>query len=389
MVSMDDVRRAYARAIGHDDRQLPVQFREHVERSESGGTAATGIVIGDAIRSDDDLLRTAGLDPDAWEVVPGAKRVWSKSRDGSRSIFFAFRRRGADDDTARWLASRIDPIKPAIAADEADGAPLFVALADLQIGKAHERLGGTPELVARCEAVLADLAAVCGREHPRELVIADLGDICEGTSSHTSQSQAAANDIPQAEQLRVAARILMQYIVTLAPLCGRTTVAAVRSNHGEERLADGKTNGAGDWGLMAAGIVADAFDLIGSGTQVEFRLQDALEAGVRVQLGGMQVALTHGHYAKRISRMGDWVASQAGGMRPSVFDDCPVVVHGHFHHFTAQSSRGRLILGCPAMESGSDWVAKASGEYADPGVLTFRERGGRLADLRIFTPPTT
>lgn len=381
-------RAALARERGRAaSRALPADFRPHVETGEHGGVAATGLVERGSIRSDADLLTAAGLDPDHWELAPGTKRVWCHAdRPGEVSIFFAFEEREQDDAVARWLASRFEPPAPAAHTD-APGAPLFIALADLQIGKSDERLGGTPELVARCRSVLSQLQAICREERPSEIVLADLGDICENTASHTHGSQAASNDIPVAEQVRVAARILMAFTVALRPLCDRLTVAGVRSNHGEERLPDGKVNRSGDWGIAVVSLLSDTWELLApSGPRPDFIVQDALEPGVRVDLGPLPIGLTHGHYAKRVQRMPDWVAQQCGGMRPSVFDGCPVIVHGHFHHLTVQSSRGRLILGCPAMESGSDWVAKASGEWSDPGVLTFRERGGRLADLRILTP---
>lgn len=387
MTTLDDIRSAADReATAAANRALPADYRPHVELRDDGGVAATGLVDDTLITCEDDLLAMAGLDPQAWELEPGTKRIWAHNDSDRRSIYFGFRKRDQHSELATWLASKIEPAKPTdrpAQTSSGSGDPLFIALADLQIGKT-DRLGGTPELIRRCDDVLARLVEQCSQDRPREIVLADLGDICENTSSHTSSSQAATNDLPVSEQLRVAARILMTYIITLRPLTDRMTVAAVRSNHGEERLADGKTNG-GDWGIMAAGIVQDAFRLIGD-DDVTFRLQEPLEAGVRVELGDLAIGLTHGHYARRVDRMGDWVAQQCGGLRPSVFDDCRVIVHGHYHHLTAASSRGRLILGCPAMESGSDWVAKRSGEYGDPGVLTFRERDGHLADLRVITP---
>ena len=114
------------------------------------------------------------------------------------------------------------------------------------------------ELVERCENILGQVKALCERERPREIVVADLGDICEGTNNHTSTSQASTNDLPQSEQLRVAGRILMEYVTTLAPLCAHLTLAGVRSNHGEERLANGQVNGVGDWGVALIKTIGDA-----------------------------------------------------------------------------------------------------------------------------------
>lgn len=390
---MDSIRKAAsAEESARQAAELPREFRRHVEHDGDGGTAATGLVGRDIIRNDDDLLRLAGFDPLEWEVTPGAKRTWFKSAQGAISVFFGFQRRtDGSRAAAELLAGHFDPPTPTTVPAGTVGLPLFVALADLQTGKAGERLGGTPELVARARDILGQLVDLVAAERPSEIVVADLGDICEGTSSHTSTSQASTNDMSTSEQLRVAARLEMEYLVALSPYTPRITFAGVRSNHGEERLASGQANGHGDWGIMTGGIIRDAFDLLvpDAGERPAFVLQDPLEAGLRIEVDGMPVALTHGHYAKTLQRLPDWVAMQAGGARLSPFSDVPVVVHGHFHHFSATSSRGRLILGCPALESGSDWVAKRSGEYSDPGVLTFRVRDGRLADLRVFTPRDT
>lgn len=96
------------------------------------------------------------------------------------------------------------------------------------------------------------------------------------------------------------------------------------------------------------------------------------------------IAMLHGHYAKKVTKLGDWVAQQAGGIRDTNYRDATTVIHGHFHHLTVQESRGRVIYGCPALECGSDWLTRLNGEYSNPGVLTLRVKDGRTCGLRIF-----
>lgn len=368
-----------------DNQKLKPDYRPHVELSADGGVAATGLVDAELIKSDEDLLRVAGLDPAFWVVDGATKKIWMHTDSRNRrSIYFGFHKRTQRNELAEWLASKFQGVE-AKTIETADGAPLIVCLADMQTGKANEHNGGTVELVKRAEDVLSQLKALCMRERPEHIVIADLGDICEGTSNHTSQSQAAANDLPQSEQLRVAGRIIMEYVTTLAPFTKRVTIVGVRSNHAEERLQDGKVNGNGDYGVSLVKTIGDAIQLFGN-INADTVTEKPLEHGVSITVDGATIAMFHGHYAKRVEKIGDWVASQSGGLRATIYDRAATVIHGHFHHLTVQESRGRMIYGCPALEGGSDWLTRATGEYSQPGVLTLRVRGGLVGGLRVFEP---
>lgn len=386
-MSLDDIQTALKKdAVKAANSRLKPEYRPHVELGADGGTAATGLVSTTLIKDDDDLLRMAGLDPAEWCLDEGSKKIWCHTDDDDkRSIYFGFHRRNRNDRVAAWLAAPFKGVDTAVQG-ACDGLPIIVCLADMQTGKAGEAHGGTMELIVRCENILGQLKAVCERERPREIVVADLGDICEGTNNHTSTSQASTNDLPQSEQLRVAGRILMEYVTTLAPLCGRLTLAGVRSNHGEERLANGQVNGTGDWGVALIKTIGDAIDLLGGDLKnhVTVMVEEPLVHGIALEVEGAHIAMLHGHYAKRVSKLGDWVAQQAGGIRDTIYRDAQTVIHGHFHHLTVQESRGRVIYGCPALECGSDWLTRSTGEYSNPGVLTLRVKDGRTCGLRIF-----
>lgn len=330
-----------------------------------------------------DMLQALGLPQNA-DVR--SLSAWATTSDG-RKIGATVRPGSTIDHTAlaSLLAEPFKGYEPPAPSGTGAGADMLVAFADLQLGKAGERRGGTPELILRFRDVVSQLREQCKRDHPRRLVIADLGDICEGTSNHTSGSQTAANDLSQAEQLRICGRLLMEALVTLAPYAVHTTLACVRSNHAEERLADGKTNGRGDYGIMLGGIIKDAVELLGL-DGVDVVTQDFLTPALPVEVGGVPVALTHGHYARRIDKMGDWVAQQAGGLEESPLTRARAVVYGHFHHLDVRESRGRLLVCCPAMESGSEWLRRATGEYSRAGVLTMRAVDGDIVSLSIVRP---
>ena len=386
-MSLEDLRSQLKNdATREANNRLKPEYRPHVEMGATNGTAATGLVSTSLIGNDDDLLRLAGLDPAEWCLDAGSKKIWCHTDDDDkRSIYFGFHKRNKDDAVSAWLAAPFKGVEP-VHDTPCEGLPLIVCLADMQTGKAGEAHGGTMELVERCENILGQLKALCERERPREIVVADLGDICEGTNNHTSTSQASTNDLPQSEQLRVAGRILMEYVTTLAPLCAHLTLAGVRSNHGEERLANGQANGVGDWGVALIKTIGDAIELLDGGfrERVTVLTEQPLAHGLALEVEGAHIAMLHGHYAKKVTKLGDWVAQQAGGIRDTIYRDAMTVIHGHFHHLTVQESRGRVIYGCPALECGSDWLTRSNGEYSNPGVLTLRVKDGRTCGLRIF-----
>lgn len=369
------------------DHDAPKQYRAGYTLDGDTGTGSTGPYDPDSelIRTNDDILRKMGLDPASW-VIEGNVHQWSKQmQDGTMrvSIFAGFHRRTEEKTEARLLSGDITPIKPLKPETKHDGDPLVVCLADLQLGKAGEPHGGTPELIERFEDILGQIAGVARRDKPRMIVLSDVGDMCESTMNHTAMSQTAHNDLPFAQQLRVARRLFTKAIVTLAKYTPRLVVTGVPSNHMEERLADGKTNGYSDYGVENLKTIRDSFDMLTKGRKPEFIIPEPLDTGTFIDVDGLGVAFTHGHYAGKQSKIPDWLAFQAS-IPGSIYAKSRVLVYGHWHHFDATFTRGRQAYCCPALESGSNWLFQRNAEYSDPGVLTFRVRNSKLCDMRIF-----
>ncbi|MEE8666850.1 MAG: hypothetical protein SOI13_01565 [Bifidobacterium mongoliense] len=344
-----------------------------------------------------EVFKRFHLDPQKFAIADDTVRMstWQQSRrlaNGDRDVvdLYSYRarfRRISDEGKAmaELLASQITPVAPKPDSEFASGDPLVICFADLQTGKAGERFGGTAELIDHFHSVLGSLVDIAARDNPRIIAICDLGDICEGWSNHTSISQVSTNDITQSEQLRVARRLLTEAIISLAPYAARTIVAGVDSNHMQERVQNGQQNRHGDYGLENLRGIKDAFELLETDLEPEFVIPGPLDSGAFITVDGLRIALTHGHDAKRIQNMPQWLANQAA-MPGSPYAKASVLVHGHYHHLAIQESRHRLILGCPALESGSNWVLRGEGEESDPGVLTFRVHDGRLHGLRIVEP---
>ena len=337
------------------------------------------------------LVERAGFDPEHWALAP-RQGGYVTDADGRRRRIALIRHEASPEPeaVAKLLASAM-PAWPDKAGEPRRGGAYCLCLADLQTGKAQEARGGTAELVIRVRSIIRQARAAVAAERPAEAVIFELGDICEGNANHTAQSQLASNDLSQAEQLEVCARLILEAIAALAPLVPRLSLVCVRSNHGEERRG-GQTVGRGDFGVLVGRTIAAALELAGAEWAARVRVitQNALETGAGVTVQGLPIAAFHGHYAKSEKNLPAWIAQQAGGVGEHAAGACyraaRVVLHGHFHHLRIEQSRGRTIIGCPSLESGSAWVERASGEYAQPGAIALRVRAGRLLGIELLEP---
>lgn len=336
-----------------------------------------------------------GLSAEKFEIVDDTIRcsTWQQSRrtdDGDRDIVnlysyrAKFRRKRDKTELARELVSLIRPTK-STRLQTASGLPMVVCLADAQMGKDGPDSDGQETMDRRFDSALARVAALVKQNKPSELIIADNGDPIENITS-SAPNQIATNVLELPEQLQLWQRRLTQTILTLAPFAGRTHVAAVPSNHGEVRNSAGKV-GYGDHGLGVAHTVEDAFNLL-SGAKYDLTFHypaSKHDVITYVDVADTKVAFTHGHHAKQIDRMPQWVANQAASMR-SPMRDATIVAHGHFHQPGYRESRGRGIVSCSMFDPGSSWFENLTGEYSRPSIATFSIREKRVFDLRFVEP---
>lgn len=365
----------------------PTKYQKHAEFDENGGTASTGPVR-QMVTDYSELLRLAGLDPESFRIV-GKVSQWTKThhdREDTYSFLFTFEAiTAAEDDTewARELASLITPIK-ITKMPNATGLPMVVSLADSQVGKDGPDANDAETMDRRFEVALGQVAALVKSKKPSELIIADCGDPIEGITS-SAPNQIATNTLELPDQLRMWQRRLTQTILTLAPLAGKTHIAAVPSNHGEIRNSAGKV-GYGDHGIGVAMTVQDAFEMLGSKFDLTFHFPATKhEVVTYVDIADTRVAFTHGHHAKALDRMPQWVANQAASLR-SPMRDATIVVHGHFHQPGYRESRGRSIISSSMFDSGSAWFENLTGEFSRPSITTFSIRDKRVSDLRFVEP---
>ena len=260
---------------------------------------------------------------------------------------------------------------------------LYLAGHQLKVTHNCDTLGGIAELQERFDRLLGEIVALAAAERPREIVIADVGDICENVANNTSVDQASTNDLTLSEQMEWANRLVAQSIISLQPYTPKLTVLGVPSNHGADKLPNGKQNGHGDWGLTNILTLKNAFTALRPEWGIEFKVPEPYEVGVAHEVEGCTIVWVHGHLAGSADKMAQWLANQAANPG-TIYARCAALFFGHFHRFSMLSSRGRDILGCPTLDSGSSWFTNRTGEWSRPGILTTRVRDGRVSGIRIF-----
>lgn len=251
---------------------------------------------------------------------------------------------------------------------------LVVCLSDFQVGKT-DSLGGTQETVNRVMTTLKRITEWIQAEGSyEEIIIADVGDVCEGFWNVTSQQQ--TNDLSLTDQIRVAQRLMAEAVAMLAPLCTRMTYVSIPSNHCAVRTGKGNDNRVNspddDFGLL----IADTIQAIMSGREpfshVNFAKPQKWEEAVTVETAdGTAVGFTHGHLAGSQAKIPSWFRDLAFGHR-SGLHEASILVHGHFHNFgVSLVGDNKFIIGCPTADNGSSWFTNRTGDATDPALLTF------------------
>ena len=251
---------------------------------------------------------------------------------------------------------------------------LVVCLSDFQVGKS-DSLGGTQETVNRVMSTLKRITEWIQAEGSyEEIIIADVGDVCEGFWNVTAQQQ--TNDLSLTDQIRVAQRLMAEAVAMLAPLCTRMTYVSIPSNHCAVRTGKGNDNRASspddDFGLL----IADTIQAIMSGREpfshVNFAKPQKWEEAVTVETAdGTAVGFTHGHLAGSQAKIPSWFRDLAFGHR-SGLHEASILVHGHFHNFgVSLVGDNKFIIGCPTADNGSSWFTNRTGDATDPALLTF------------------
>lgn len=278
-------------------------------------------------------------------------------------------------DTAEEMYGVIENFSYATPKSQRTGVASVLNLADLQIGKACQRGGGTQSTIEKVLTSVNLYLEHLRQTKPDAVVIADNGDIIENFFNTSSQAQ--TNDLSLTDQIRTARRLILEVIKQVAPLAPELYYVAVPSNHGQVRsgLQSPMATTDDDFGLEIFEQLKDIAENSDKFPNLNFVRPAQYEETAVIDVAGTRIAFNHGHTSGGSLKHGDWWRKQDHGRRPGW--DADILVMGHYHnHACYQSGDGRWVVSCASSDPGSDWFANKSGETALRGVTSFDVKDG-------------
>lgn len=286
--------------------------------------------------------------------------------------------RTADDLLAAingW--KRAKPIK--VTSDDA----FTVVYADMQIGK-WEAAGGTERTIRRVLA-LTDQAVA---EYKRLAKLGVVGPVClifpgDGCEGFVSQNGRLIwrTDLAPSEMTRVYRRLLQHAVLEFAKVAPAVAVVAVAGNH-DETTRQVATHHNDSWDVEAASAVMDglAHDPERFG-HITWHFAGKDKDVVTLDLAGTIVAVAHGHQFKGGAET--WWAKQAHGCTPA--GEAMLLISGHYHHLRVVQSGVKTWLQATALDNGSEWWVRETGQSAPSGLLTLVVGRGGWDRLRVLS----
>lgn len=366
--------------------QHPQGWEPSLEWSDTGGTISTGPLDHEP---DDSLWELLigdwGLDPARVRIIPGSVqiRAWDSNVGNGQIERLRYYRcrieptvRNLDPIDIDALCKMVIKRKPSkVVPPQSPQRALLVPLSDWQLGKAREQAGGTPETVERLLASLDRLVAKVKAQRkigrsPEAAYLIGLGDIVEQCDGYYPM-QAFSVDLDRREQMRLARRLIIQYVEAMLELDLPVVLGAVPGNHGENRRnGQAYTTWTDNDDLAVFEQVAEVLSANPdrySGVSVPLGAISE-DLTLTLDIAGVPVAFAHGHQIKRGGPEAWWKGQALGRMSIA---DAEILVLGHKHHLMLNESTGRTVVQCPAMDGGSYWWTAQSGQNSPSGMLAF------------------
>lgn len=243
-------------------------------------------------------------------------------------------------------------------------------VADLQIGKANQRWGGTPETLASARASIARWVEYIIQNGIEYAIIADNGDPIE--NCFNVPSQLVTNDLSVPDQIRTFRRLMLEAIKLVAPHVRVLIYITHPSNHGAHRTGYKSPGGTvdADFGLEISYQLEDATNENPYLKHLTYVRPKPLDETAELQVLGTKLAFNHGHQSKGVFGHGNWWKGMDHGRMAGW--DADIFVFGHYHtQATYQSGDGRWVVATASSDPGSDWYTNRTGESSTRGMTTF------------------
>ena len=277
-----------------------------------------------------------------------------------------------DEDFKKLLASAGKLKKKTTKKPVKDSKTFCIALADFQIGKE-----GTEEAIERfidyIPKIKAQIKQIQKVEPLEQVLFAGLGDLVESCSNHYNM-QEFSTIMDERSQQKVARRMIYTLIKEIMPLFSKGLVCFIGGNHGENRK-NGKayTTFADNKDVMLAEELQEIFhESADYKKSLDFIIPES-ELFMTIEVSDTVLLLLHGHQMRGAgnsqAKARKWLSDQAFSRNATA--DADIVLHGHYHFFSAYESSDRLILQAPTLDSGSEWFENTKGDRSRAGMLTF------------------
>lgn len=360
--------------------------------ADDGTTSAvvTGSAVPQNAEEVEQLLSAMGIDRERHSVSLGFS-VFDQGDATKRALRVTTKDKPVDVAEVR---ESIDPIAVLnalrLASDGQQGSPLPVvetweesafvlSINDIQLGQSYN--GGSKATIEQFYRLIAGAKDRIKELHNMgrnftKLVIIGGGDLVEGCVIYGNQ--AFSLDMDRKQQVEGVVALLLHALDTLAPMFDRVIVLASKGNHGEHRI-DGKYTTLSDnddthvWEMAKLALSRDE-----TMQHIEWTIAES-EAGVAVRVFDWVLATTHGDiYAKGVQgatidkKAHNWMKNMAlGRERFGLLGQADVLITHHFHHNKMSDWGSCLWRQTPSQDRGSPYFEQATGEYSDPGMLTF------------------
>lgn len=333
----------------------------------------------------DEFIIDAGLDPAEVEVEePVQVRGWDAPVAGGsvvrmRYYRLAVRRRVLKRDIDDLVkAAKRSGKSPIPQAAETATSAFVIALGDLQLGKQDgDGVEGTvARFIASTTAAVARYRKIA-KGSP--VYLFHLGDCIEGMVS-----QGGANTwrttLTTTEQVRLYRRLVIEQVKAFASVAPSLVVVGIPGNHDEAHRP--LHTYCDSWAIDSIAAVRDALDLAGNYEHVTLHTPERDELTLTLNVCGTVIGAAHGHQW-RAGQATTWWAKQSHGRQP--IGDADLLLSAHLHHLRIeQTGSDKTWIQTPALESGSQWWKHRTGEWGQPGVVTFLAGGGTWSGLEVL-----
>ena len=364
-------------------RSLPV-VPEHVESPE------THVPIENDLEADGVSEETHKLSYSysEWDIAPGVK---GRSRRVT-AVPIAPEVTAEEVDPHELLKEVRDRTTPETTLVRDGTATFVLSLNDWQYGKVTMQGGtvDTTEIVVnsinKAKARIEDLERM--GYNFGELIIIFGGDLAEGCNN-TPQG-AFGIELARKQQIEGCVSLALVALDTLAPLFDNVQVIGVRGNHGENRINGGKpTTPEDNDDTLIVSMAALAAKRDEKLKHIEFLIAEDEAGMLTTTLSGWKLGTTHGDvYGKGVSgatterKVNAWYKNMAAGRDP--LGQVDVMVTHHYHHSQSADYGSWEWHQTPAQDGAlSEYFRQASGNFSEPGALTFVMAEERYMEPKI------